>query len=311
MGTKIKKALYVIFAATFIISILVGILGRVLCVRANDNYTELQPELTAPDIIARVIYNEEYGQLYVCYNDASYVNVYSEDGEFLWAVSTPYLRNAYFELSDGRLIVYNAEAYVYDASDGAFIALEDAEELGLDYDWENDVTGDIQAGEFYFDSFQVYRADENGELAVIVDRPDWYFIFDVSFFFTVALIGALGIGIIRLSDAVSEYRAIRGEGTERDRKARFIMKYSRVTVFVHIIYAVLNILSAFIGGALVVLIIPLALHFIVSSIVLQNMKDKLSVSENEMKALEIWFTFGFASFIAAFLSVIAVVMLIG
>ena len=49
----------------------------------------------------------------MCYNDANCVNVYTETGEFLWCVSTPYLRNSYFILQDDKLIICDGDAYIY------------------------------------------------------------------------------------------------------------------------------------------------------------------------------------------------------
>ena len=119
----IEKVLFIIFVSLFFLGIAVGLTGRVICIRSNEDYDVIQPELFAPDAIAEVLYDEELHQLYVCYNDASYVNVYSEQGEFLWAVSTPYLKNVYFEIREDKLYVYNSEAYVYSLSDGVFITV--------------------------------------------------------------------------------------------------------------------------------------------------------------------------------------------
>ena len=94
-----------VFSVLFAGAILVGLLTRLACIRDTKNCDQLQPELRFPDVIADVLHDEELGQIYVCYNDASYVNVYTEDGEFLWAVSIPNFRNVDFALLDGRLLV--------------------------------------------------------------------------------------------------------------------------------------------------------------------------------------------------------------
>ena len=93
MTLKIKRFLQTTLALLFCISILLSLGMRVLSVRDNKDYDVLQPELRFPDLISYVLYEESLAQIYVCYNDASYVNVYSEDGTFLWAVSAPYMRN--------------------------------------------------------------------------------------------------------------------------------------------------------------------------------------------------------------------------
>ena len=120
--TSTKRILFVVFVLIFFTGIAIGLIGRSICTRDNENYQTVQVELFAPDEIATVLHDEDLHQIYVCYNDASYVNVYSEEGRFLWAVSTPYLRNVYFELSNNQLIVYNsADAYIYDSSNGTFV----------------------------------------------------------------------------------------------------------------------------------------------------------------------------------------------
>ena len=123
-----KRILFFVFLLMFFTGIAVGFIGRTICRRDNASYQELQSELFAPDEIDTVLHDADLHQIYVCYNDASYVNVYSEDGTFLWAVSTPYFKNAYFELSDTQLIVYDsADAYIYNSLNGAFIEKKKSE----------------------------------------------------------------------------------------------------------------------------------------------------------------------------------------
>ncbi len=175
MTKKKLNILRAVLIAVAAICIMTALISRTACIRNTVDYEKVQDELFAPDIIKTVLYDEKSGQLYVCYNDASYVNVYSEDGDFLWAVSTPYLRSTYFAIEDGRLIVYNAEAFVYAASDGTFIERTDADAIGLwDKSEPQDTSRDNIGGNFSFDSFQVYRISSDGETAVIVERPWWY-----------------------------------------------------------------------------------------------------------------------------------------
>lgn len=169
--TKRTSIVFTIFVILFMGSIVFGHLGRTYCTRSNENYEALQPESFVPDVIETVLHSEKLKQIYVCYNDANCVNVYSESGQFLWAVATPYLRNSYFTLQNDNLIIYQGDAYIYSAVDGTFRGLEDEESLNLDHDQEIEQTGDFQSGEFYFDSYQVYTADTEGNLQVIVSRP--------------------------------------------------------------------------------------------------------------------------------------------
>ena len=120
--TSTKRILFVVFILIFFSGIAIGMIGRSICTRDNENYQTVQVELFAPDEIATVLHDADLHQIYVCYDCASYVNVYSEDGTFQWAVATPYLKSAYFELSDDRIIVYNwKDAYIYDSADGDFV----------------------------------------------------------------------------------------------------------------------------------------------------------------------------------------------
>lgn len=195
--TSIKKILLVIFAILFFTGVAVGLLGAAICTIDNQDYQELQPELFAPDEIATVLHNAELHQIYVCYDLASYVNVYSEDGTFQWAVATPYLKSAYFELSDDRIIVYNwKDAYIYDSADGDFVEKKKSEDLALNYDCEIEYTDEFQDDLFYFDTYQVYKGKEDGSLITVVARPWWYWIFNFGVCWCVSCCGAVGGGIL-------------------------------------------------------------------------------------------------------------------
>ena len=58
---------------------------------------------------------------------------YTEDGDFLWCVATPYMRNSCFELQDDKLIIYDGDVYIYHSKDGSFLGIENEENLDLDY----------------------------------------------------------------------------------------------------------------------------------------------------------------------------------
>ena len=161
MNNKTKYWITALLVVVFQASIIVALATRFICIRDTKDYDQMQPELKAPDVIATVLHKQDLGQIYVCYNDASYVNVYTEDGTFLWAVSTPYLRNVYFTIRDEKLIIYNGDAYVYDAADGSFLELSDMDTLGLSHDTQEERTGEFEAGAFCYDAYQVYRGASN------------------------------------------------------------------------------------------------------------------------------------------------------
>ena len=132
---RFTKILFPISVVLFMCSIVIGLLGHAFCTRSNDDYKSIQPESFVPDTIETVLEDENLKQIYVCYNDANCVNAYSDNGEFLWCVATPYMRNSYFELLDGKLIIYDGDAYIYDSQNGAFLGMENEETLDVNYDY--------------------------------------------------------------------------------------------------------------------------------------------------------------------------------
>ena len=90
----------------------------------------------------------------------------------------------------------------------------------------------------------------------------------------------------------------------KNRKAKILNNYFKTTSIVHLIYTLLNVIFAFVTSWLIVGIIPLALHMIVSSIILWNMKDRLSWNTGETHVVDFWWAAELGSFVIAFLSVI-------
>ena len=200
-------------------SIALSLLGRAFCTRSNDNYKEIQPESFVPDMIEIVLHDEELGQLYVCYDDANCVNVYSESGEFLWAVATPYLRNSDFELVDDKLIIYDGDAYIYNSETGEFLGLDNEENLELSYNWQNEPATQYKEGDFLFDAFQVYRVAADGTIEAIVSRPWWHNLFNYSLGLGIAFIGAAGIGISIFSEKMRDYKSVKNSVVFKNKKA--------------------------------------------------------------------------------------------
>ena len=190
---------FVIFSRLFMISITIFLIGRGLCVRNTQNYWDLQPELFAPDEISTVLYDDDQEQLYVCYSDSSYVNVYTESGEFLWAVSVPIWKNPYYELQEKRLIIYDREdVYIYNSTDGSFIECANAEDLTLEFDREDEKTIRYQKGEFYFDTYQVYKVHSDGTKEAVITRPWWYWCFNMKLCWCIAFPCGIGINIYKI-----------------------------------------------------------------------------------------------------------------
>lgn len=298
----------------FDFGILLVLIGRVACSRSNPNYTELQPESFVPDMIETVLYDEELGQLYVCYNDANCVNVYSESGEFLWAVATPYLRNSEFELLDDKLVIYDWDAYLYDAATGEFIGLEKEENLLLEHNWEEQPEEEPVPGDFCYNAYEVVRVNEDGSLHAIVSRPFWHLVFNPAVGFCIALSGAFGLGVVVFLHNKQGFDDVRKKNGKKkfrftSRKAEIFSRYLKVTSIVQAVYAVLDVIFGFFGGFLCIGILPIALHFIVSCIVIWNQTERMSLNRDEEAVLNYRKTAELATFLAAFFSVIVATMI--
>ncbi len=299
-----KKIYTVLFIILFIGGIVLGLFGRAYCTRDNQNYAELQPESFIPDVIETVLQDEKLKQIYVCYNDANYVNVYSESGEFLWAVATPYIRYSYFELQEDKLIIYGDDAYIYNSANGEFLGIEKVENLDLEYNWEDEQTDEFIDGEIYFDSYQVYKADPNGTLYTIVSRPWWHWIFNFGVCWCISFVGALGIGITIFVEKKRSYDGVKKKVKFKNRKAKIIINYFRVTSIVQLVYAGLDVVFGFFGGILCIGIIPVAIHFIASNWILRNMLDYISISQDERTVADYWGTLEIVTLIIAVASVL-------
>ena len=301
---RFTKILYPISVALFLCGVALALLRLAFCEQSNDDYTSIQPESFVPDTIETVLHDEDLKQLYVCYNCANCVNVYTEEGKFLWCVATPYLRNSYFELQEDKLIIYDGDAYIYDSKSGSFLGIEDEEDLDLNYNWEKEYDEQLTEGNYYFDSFQVYKANADGTLTTIVSRPWWHHIFDYSLCLGIAFLGAIGIGISIFLEKKKDYNAVKKVVVFENRKARIIKDYFKITTIIHSTYFALNIICVFFTDWLIIGIIPLALHMIISSIILWNMTDRLSCKSEEIQVIDFWGTTEIGTFIIAFFSVI-------
>lgn len=301
---RFTKIMFSVSIVLFMGGIALGLFARAFCTRSNANYKEIQPESFVPDTIETVLHDNNSNQIYVCYNDANCVNVYTEDGIFLWCVATPYMRNSYFELQSDKLIICNGDAYIYDSKNGSFLGIVNEENLDLNYNFEKEYDEQHIEGNYYFDNFQVYKALADGSLETVIGRPWWHNIFSFGMCLCIACVGALGIGMSIFFEKKKVYNTLKRTIVFKNYKAKKINRYFKITTIVHLIYAILNIISAFLFDWLIIGIIPLSLHLIISCIILWNMKDRLSCNPEEMEVIDFWSTAEIGSFIIAFISVI-------
>lgn len=297
-----KKILTIIFSVMFFSGVILGMTGRILSINNNQDYDVIQEEIFTAEEICDVIYDDNI--LYVCYNDSSCVNVYTSEREFLWAVSTPYLRNSYFDITEEGLIIYNNDtAYIYNEKNGEFIRKTDSSSLELSFDLKrNKMTSSVEPLNYYYDLYTVYRSGEDNLLTPIIMRPIWIRIFNYTSSFVISAIGAVGIGGLLLINRVKERKKYNSD--IQNKTILKLKRYIKITVSVQIIYSILNIINAFLSGVFIIFIFPIAIHFIISNIIIQNIKPNEKVSEKDKAIFLMWNSLNWASFIMSFISVI-------
>lgn len=296
MKRILKRVLPVIFA----LAVLVGLLGRQISTRVTEDHQSLQPEFTGPDMIDTVMYDPQLGQLYVCYADANFVNVYTDSGEFRWAVGTPYIRGNQFCLKDGMLVCYGGgTAYRYDAAAGTFLGTADEEEMELPYDSD-------AADAFSWDSFQVY----DGTGKVLVDRPAWYWVFDFMVTWCIAAVCGLVLGLLELLERMEEAGRARKKAVLTDRRAKRYRAASIGMIAVHLLYGIAMQFFARLNPWLVLGIFPITIHFILAGWIWLDRPARWDIPAEEYTILRSWRALNIASLIAmAVLFVLACAML--
>lgn len=289
MYEKITKILNIVFSVLFVLCIGMGLFSSFLYTDNNADYMKIQPELRTPEPIDRVFSDSKSGLIYVCYTEGSAVNVYdSESGEFLWAVSAPYLRHTYFDLDADRLVLYGAdEAYLYDSKTGAFLEKGESDAYGLSFDLEDTtIQGEPVPGEIYYDLNDVYKVNSDGSRTTIVCAPWWVDFFNVFIWWLVGFSAGLGKGALMLLDKVGQgVRAKRaaqgvfsGEYVLTDKTVIFTVRFYQAESVVHILLAV--IIAIFTGSApkVTLLAFPAAIVFILTQIILVNLLDRRMLS---------------------------------
>ena len=281
--------------------------SRGMVSHTNEDYRTLQPEYTGPDVIDRVLYHEDLQRLYVCYNDARYVDVYDTQGRFQWAVATPYLHDTHFLLEEDRLLIYYQEAYLYDATTGAFLGLAEESALDLPADvYDLPGTDTPAPGDDVYDAHQVYRIEADGQQTVLIARPMWHRLLHPGPGIAVALCGILGLGLMLLLDKI-RFRLSGGLLIPLTHPtARWCFRYFRVTTYVHLAYTGLNLLTGCFGGFLCIGIFPLAIHQILLLTLTERKLNRAGLSRPQTEAVDYWRFMAIASFLAAFFSCILV-----
>ena len=318
MYEKIKKVLTVVFTAMFFLGIGMAFFSSFLYTDNNTDYKKIQPELRTPEPIECVLGDRKSSLIYVCYTEGSAVNVYdSESSEFLWAVSVPYLRHTYFDLDADRLFIYGAnEAYLYDRKTGAFLEKGESDVYGLSFDLEKDTSVEREPvpGRVYYDAYDVFKVNPDGSRSMIVCAPWWADFFNVFIWWLVGFSAGLCKGALMLLDKVRQgvkaKKAAQGDFSGvfelTDKAAVFTVYFYRVESVVNILLGVSFVLLTASVPKVTLLLVPAAIVFILTQIILVNLLDRRILTDYEKKTVSMWRAVNCGTFIAAFLTLVVI-----
>lgn len=294
--------------------ILFGIIANLICMfNTSHDHVQYQNKIseiyTHEEIYDVMLYNDS---VYVCYCNGTCVNVYSIDGAFRWAVSTPSLNRGRFVIDDGNLLIFDydveEECYIYNAETGAFVRLG-SYSISEESDYSipfNVPLDDLSSGDICYDNYQVYFVDEQGDLNVLVERPDWYRLTSPSLLISLALMGVL---LILISWSLQSFHALRFLGTSKHEKSSpALIRWSKTAVMVQIGYALLIHFCELLDWLefLYILVIPLILHTVIYSVVLsksERASDEIDQDASSPKtAMSYWSALQFSTFLIALIS---------
>lgn len=279
-------------------------------------------ELLPPEPIDAVM--EREGQIYVLYGGTAVVDVYDSAGQFLWAVSVPYHdhnEDAKMKVEGGSLFLYQVrhQVYEYRCTDGRFLGSFDQEAEaerfpGGGYQTRPVQDGEATAGTLYFKHLQVLRGDTSGGFVPVISHSRWW---ELLYFHNIWLLGfSSGVALFLLEHirlpklALKQARQERGAEAKirpKSQGTKIFLKHARITVAVDLAYLAVNLTAVlgFHSASLSIGIIPVALWFIGSNIVVGNRVEKQHLWGTDALLVQKWRGYLWASFIAAFVSVMA------
>lgn len=136
---------------------------------------------------------------------------------------------------------------------------------------------------------------------------------------SVGVLGAIALflwmvtsAVVRCDETVSKacgrvhtpLRELLGKPRISGQREAKMVRYTRITTLLHLAFVAVNVLSL---GFATVGLIPLALHFIVTQIILSNLRT--SYTEEESAVATMWTVLNIASFVLAFFSLFAAIPL--
>ena len=293
----IKKTLRIILIAIFILGFVLAFTGRIRSIDSPKSYREKQDEIKKPEEISDVWASTD--KIYLCYRMGTCVNVYDRDGSFLWAVSAPYMKNARFLLTDSELIIFGKEAFVYDVENGYFKEVRKADGLDDALTPPEGTEEELhpQAGDLIFNWYSVSELQEDGSTKTIIDRPDWYWIFNFYLDLVMSSLAAMGVGIITLTEKSKAWSEVKDSGSITHPEAKSYRLAILITVVVNAAATILNI---FLCSTTVVAL--LSAHFVIGGVIMYNLIENLSCTEYEKRMFDLLKAVALASYTLLFLT---------
>lgn len=309
MKKQQKNKVIVIFQIIAAIGAVMLFGGEILSIRDNQNYTQVQKEISVVEPIDSVLFDEQNQVIYVGYDSATCVNAYTTDGEFAWAVSVPFQANGQteFYLYDGALIIEAADhGFYYNAKTGEFIKEVPYAELDVEMleDHQQKLNNSC---EYQTDGYSVYRTiGETSE--EIISKPFWHIFFN-------RYLGILIMGIAIVSGFVIGYLPKKSKTVpqqkitwEMNKGTVKRLRYIKVITYINIAFAALNLAVGFFFPAICIGFVPVILHFIVAGgVFISEGRYNLSVPEAELSLIEKWKRYMFLSILIPVLSLLLTV----
>ncbi|MBQ7800308.1 MAG: hypothetical protein IJ370_07425 [Oscillospiraceae bacterium] len=274
-----------ILVAIGVVCISLSFLGVAISTRDNKNYTEIQDEISVVEPIHSVLFNPEAQIIYVGYDEATCVNAYTQEGEFLWAVSVPRQQNGEtrFFLYDEQLIVETMNlGFFYDAKTGAFI--EEKPNGIIDYEL---IESKQKEHQYQTDGYSVYKITDDGSVVDIITRPYWYVIFNPIGIVIGLICFVVGIIFVNLSNkktAEEDAQIVEISAPIHKRIA-----YMKITSALNLGYAFINFIVGVQYPEFSLGLIPITLNVIVGGIIMLNDdKCREKATEKEISELDRW-----------------------
>ena len=301
-----------------------GILYSGICGKSyfhNNEYYDLKlPEINTYCPIDTVKTDAENEIMLVCYDEATCVNAYNFEGNFLWAISIPrqeYSRGVtYFYLDDDKLIIErDTDVYIYDAVSGDFIEKTYIEKLGIQ-SWRDTYeiyhTDDLKKLNdvlFDFDWYNIYKIDDNGNPTdYVLQKPDWYILTNDNWGFGITLIGAIGIFLISVFGALKGLKKIPVDERKIGKTARIVSVYLKILFSFLIAFSIVDIFLALLSIAnIAIAIFPVAFVFMLSLIIVDILIKRFN--DDEKRLCGIWRNYCVFTFFITILSVIIAMFL--